>query len=201
MRRYPFRPSITDRLMVKALRKALPPNQRRLFDASLVELLKGEIQYFTDRATNGHILFVAAVLCLYRSLRRIGHSDPAAKAIIRRSLRGLGRKSTAFIIWATCALTRDSFQTIRKYSRDRAKNAYGPTFQISESDIDQGFVSEVHVCGYRTFLARHQALDLTEVLCEWDSVWIDALPNTIAFRRPTTLALGGKSCRFEFRQK
>lgn len=187
--------------MVKNFRKALPRGQRQRFDTALAELLNCEKQYLTDRITNSHILFVASVLCLYRALRSLGIADQVARAIMRRALRRLGRRTTASIIRASFAFAKDPFQTIRKYSGDRAQNAYGPTFRISESDIDGGFVSEVHVCGYRTFLARHHAPGLASVLCEWDSVWIDALPDAIAFTWPTTLATGGASCRFEFRRK
>lgn len=201
MTQYPFQPTLTDRLMVRALRKCLPQSHHQIFNTALLELLNSEGEYLTDRATNSQIMFVATVLCLYRNLRGAGHSDHEARAIIRQSLRGLGKRTTAFLMWFSFLFSRDRLQTIRKYSRMKAQHAYGPSFQFSESDIDGGFVSEVHICGYRTFLARHHALDLTEVLCEWDRVWIEALPKGIAFQRPTTLALGGKSCRFEIRRE
>ena len=201
MKQFPFRPTLIDRLMVKHFRKALPKGQRRHFDSALSDLLVSEKQFLTDPVTNSQILFAATVLCLYRRLRRLGNTDEKARATLRHALCSLGRKTTAFFIRLTFAFARDPLQHIRKYSQDRMHNAYGPSFQIRESEIHGGFVSEVHVCGYRTFLARHHALDLASVLCEWDRVWIDALPDGIAFARPTTLATGGASCRFEFRRR
>lgn len=198
---YPrYRPTFVDRLMVRTIRKTLPNSQRRDFDADLQHILQGEADFLTDKVTAGHILFAAAVLCHYRRQRAAGVPDKVARATLARTLSKLGKTSSKFFIWLYCRFSRDPFAIIQKYSRFKTDMGYGPSFEIDLYEIENGYVSEVQVCGYRTFLARHHALDLTELLCEWDRVWIDALPSSIDFHRPATLGQGGASCRFEFRR-
>lgn len=194
-------PRLLDWLMVRSVRKVLPPAHRSKFNADLADVMASEAAFLTDRVTHGHILFVASVLCVYRGLRRSGLAEEAAKDRIARALCKIGQRTTAAIMWLACALARDKLQTIRTYSRTKSQQAYGPAFRIEDTDNAGGFVSQVHVCGYRTFLRRHHAVEINEVLCAWDKVWIDALPQGIKFTRPSTLASGGQSCRFEFRQK
>jgi len=104
-------------------------------------------------------------------------------------------------MWLSCRFSKDPFATIKSYSGSKAESAYGPTFAMEALDTETGFATVVNLCGYRTFLKRHDALHLLPIFCQWDRVWIDALPAGIQFRRPTTLATGGTACRFEFERE
>lgn len=198
MDQLPFQPTCVDQLMTRAIRNALPRNRRKSFDLQLAEVLESERPFLTDQVTFGHIRFVAGILCLYREFLRGGASKSQTHTKTLATIRNLLRRSLSMLIRLTFLFSRDHMKSVRSYSKFKIVSAYGPSFSLSESEIDGGFVSEVHICGYRTFLARHNALELNALLCEWDRIWIDALPKSIHFERPTTLAQGSNSCRFEF---
>ena len=97
--------------------------------------------------------------------------------------------------------SRDEFEALRRYTKVRGASAFGPSFEIEYVEIEEGFVSEVHACGYSSFLRRHDATLLLDLFCEWDRIWIDALSSKVNFHRPPTQAHGGRTCRFEFRRR
>ncbi|GGA63107.1 hypothetical protein GCM10011499_36870 [Pelagibacterium lentulum] len=199
MKNLAFKPTIIDRLTVHHFRSSLPRQGRSAFDREFALILHNERPFLTDKLTQSHIIFVAAFLSAYRTLRSMGLGNDASKEKLTPALFRLGRRTAAFFTWAGIAMSRNPMQALRRFSETKAQNAYGPSFAVETAAIPGGFVSEVKRCGYRTFLARHDAVDLNSLLCEWDRVWIDALPKSIDFRRPTTLATGCASCRFEFR--
>lgn len=83
----------------------------------------------------------------------------------------------------------------------KAENVYGQSFEIVDCDLENGFVSEESVCGYRTFQARHNTLQLNETPSEWNKVWIEAHLRSVDFRGPTTLATDSSSRKFEIQQR
>ncbi len=200
MQHLAFRPSLRDRLTIRHFRRNLEADQRPAFDDALESVMGLEEPYLSDKTTQGHILFAASVLCTYRVMTSAGTPVPQARAALGDMLARLGRHSMAVIMWLTVRLSRDPFAAVRYYTKEKTTSAYGPSFDIRFEEVEGGFVSEVRRCGYRSFLQRHDALELNELICAWDAVWIDRLPETILFDRPTTLARGCASCRFEFRR-
>ncbi|MEL7217072.1 MAG: L-2-amino-thiazoline-4-carboxylic acid hydrolase [Pseudomonadota bacterium] len=192
--------TVADRIAVRHFRQSLPHAARRAFDVDLDNVLASETEFAIDQATQSHIVFAASALCVYRYRLRENPSKEMAKEAIRRTITSYLKRTTAAMLWLSCVFSKDTFETVRSYTKDKSGPAYGASFDIDYTEIDNGFVSIVKACGYRAFLARHGADELIDVFCEWDKVWIDALPKSVAFRRPTTLAQGGKSCRFEFRK-
>lgn len=196
-----IRPSFIDRLTVSHFRKGLRKAGLHGLDAHLNDILRAEKTFMIDRTTQGHILFGACVLASYRMLRRSGLSEKEAKSTLVPIVCGIGRRTNAAIMWVVCNVTRDPFRQIEKYSRDQLPSHYGQSFEVVHSTTSNGFVSRVTRCGYKSFLSRHRATDLLPVFCEWDKVWIDALPSTIGFKRPQTQADGAESCIFEFQDE
>lgn len=197
----PFRLSVFDRLTIRRFRKSVSHDWRTDFDEGLDSVLLSEAPSITDRTTQGHILFGSCALVSYRVLLRAGLSDHDSKQAVSETLCKLGRRTNSFIMWLTCRLASDPFRAIRNYTRHRIPATYGPSFKILYHEASNEFTSEVVTCGYRSFLLRHHAIELLPLFCEWDKVWIDALPKSIAFSRPQTLAQGERSCRFEFRRR
>ena len=182
--------SLANRLTLRHFRQRLPRSQRASFRAFTNELLTAESDLKPDPVTRGHVVFAAAISVSVQQWQLTGLPRDAAKARTREAVLAYGRWSSAISMWLTEKLAEDPFETISKYSLEKSHSAYGPTFRMS--------TEVVHTCGYRSFLARHDAEDLIDLFCAWDRVWIDRLPKGIGFWRPTTIAKGGKSCRFEF---
>lgn len=196
-----FRPSLADLLTILRFRNAARKLGRDYFYLSLNEILRSETAFMTDRTTQGHILFGACVLATYRVLRASGLGETEAKDTLVTVVCKIGRWTNAMIMWLVCNLSRNPFRTIEKYSKYQIPRQYGESFAVTHLETPEGFVSEVLVCGYRTFLSRHRATELLGIFCEWDRVWIDALPQKIGFTRPQTQALGANSCLFRFENR
>lgn len=196
-----FKPARTDRLTIWHFRQSLPRSRRASFDASLAQALAKEFYDAVEPLTRGHIVIVMCVVCLVEEWQRTGLGRADAKARAAPTIMKLGSRTIRFFMWLIACFSRDPFDSIRRYSEERSSKAYGPSFVIDQVELERGFVSIVSVCGYRTILARHGADDLINLFCAWDRTWIEALPEKIDFRRPTTLAQGHDACRFEFRRK
>lgn len=201
MLQLPFPLSVFDRLIIRRFRKSLPHGWRTDFDAGMSSVLSSEAPLITDGTTQGHIVFGSCVLVSYRVLLRANLSDHDAKKAVSATLCNIGKRTNWFVMWLTCRLAFDPFRAIQNYTKHRIPASYGPSFEILYHEASDEFTSEVVACGYRSFLLRHHATELLPLFCEWDKVWIDALPKSIAFSRPQTLAQGGGTCRFEFRRR
>lgn len=190
-----------DRMAVRHFRSSLPRSLRSEFESALATILSSETEFAVDQTTQSHLIFASVALSSYRIWLREGRDKDDAKAKVRRAARSFLKRSTQLMMRIAYFFAKDPFEVVRKYSVEKPQEIYGPSFEFENAEIEGGFVSIVNVCGFRSFLARHGADELIDVFCEWDRIWIDALPNSIAFDRPTTLAQGGKACRFEFRRR
>ena len=190
-----------DRLTLRHFRKSLPKAARASFDQSFDLVMAAERPFAMDPVTHGHQVIGACALCAYRAWVRQGLAADEAKAKVAGPLTTLGQRTIRLMMWLSFLFSRDVFEALRRYTRERGDTAYGPSFDIRYVELEDGFVSEVHTCGYRAFLMRHDALPLLDLFCEWDRTWIEALPRGIRFHRPPTQAQGGATCRFEFRRR
>lgn len=197
----PYTLTLADRLTRRHFRTTLPRNRRAEFDDRFATVLSSERNFISDRTTHGHIVMLSSALCAYRIWIAEGLDPASAKRAVGMPVSTLWKRSTGLTMWALSVFSKDTFEALRKYTIERTGAAYGPSFEINYLEIDDGFVSEVQTCGFRTFFARHDACELLDLFCEWDRTWINGLPQSIRFHRPPTIAQGGPSCRFEFRRE
>lgn len=98
----------------------------------------------------------------------------------------------------------DPFAAMVDLARSTETDAYGAEFEFRHPvDTDGEFHADVHRCGYHDFLTRHDAPELTPVLCAFDANWIDAIEperDGFVFERTTTIGLGGDFCPFHFKR-
>lgn len=190
--------SLANRLTLRHFRQRLPRSRRSSFSASAHTILNAEWALQPDPVTRGHIVFATALITSVEQWENTGLTREDAKTHTRDTVLKYGGWSSAISMWLTEQLAKDPFETVRTYSLDKSRDAYGPTFKMSTEEEPDSFASIVHTCGYRAFLARHDADGLIDLFCAWDRVWIERLPKGIRFARPTTIAGGAKTCRFEF---
>lgn len=193
--------TLADRLTIRHFRKAVPQDARTRFDHSLDAIVAAERPFVTDAATHTHTIIGACAVSLYRAQISQGCDRARAKAKVRAPMMTLWKRSMRSMMWATSLFSRDVFEALRRYTKTRGANAFGAGFEIDYCETGDGFVSEVKTCGYLRFLERHDARDLLDLFCEWDRIWIDALPKSVRFHRPPTQAQGAATCRFEFRRR
>ncbi len=195
-----FPMTAADRLILRHFRNSLPKHHRTQFDASVADLMETETRFAVDRPSQQHILMGSCAVCAYHQWRAYGLDETAAKTAVGHSITNYSNGVSRFLIWLWYRLSKDPFEATRKYTA-QIDQIYGATFDIAFSELEDGFVSVVKVCGYKTFLARQDAEHLLDLFCEWDRVWIDGIPKGIRFVRPSTIAQGAETCRFEFRRE
>ncbi|KPF90827.1 hypothetical protein IP81_14335 [Novosphingobium sp. AAP83] len=195
-----FPMTAADRSMLRHFRNSLPKHQRTQFDASVANLMETETRFAVDRPSQQHILMGSCAVCAYHQWRAYGLDETAAKTAVGRSITTFSNGVSRLLIWLWYRLSKDPFEATRRYTA-QINQTYGAMFDIAFSELEDGFVSVVKVCGYKAFLARHDAEHLLDLFCEWDRVWIDSIPKGIRFSRPSTIAQGAGSCRFEFRRE
>lgn len=201
MRNPAVRVTVAGRLMMRHFRNSLPKRQRRQFDASVLDLMAADSGFGVDRPSRQHILMGSCVVCAYHRWSAEGLDDSAARKAVGQSIMTFANRTNRMMIGLWYRFSKDPFETTRRYCAQTIGRAYGAVFDIAYVEMPDGFVSVVTVCGYRTFLARHHAEHLLDLFCEWDRVWIDSLPKDIRFARPSTIAQGAQTCRFEFRRE
>lgn len=193
-------PSFADRATIRYFRKKLTRPMRRGYDDRVAEILISESKLAKDPVTLSHQVFAACVISSVEQWQSSGMDRSAAKSTVREAILGHGRQTKAIAVRLTGWFSRDPFTAFARYTEEQTPKAYGPTFEFGFEQDEAQFASVVHTCGYRTILPRHGAEDLIDLFCAWDMAWIEALPKSIQFERPTTLASGGNSCRFEFKR-
>lgn len=196
-----FRPTFLDRITQRRFRNAMPRGQETQFDDILTDILTAEAPFLTDRVTQGHIVFASCVLAAQRVLTRAGCSDEETTRTLRDLICGTGKRSKTIVMLLIQRLSRDPFETYRSYTKHQLPQGYGPSFSFVYDEGDDHFTSQVTTCGFQAFLSRHHATALLPLFCEWDKIWITALPDSIRFSRPYTLATGGPACPFRFERK
>ena len=197
----PYPITSADRLTVSHFRKSLPKPLRADFDESVEAVMTSERPFSTDKVTQGHLIIGACVVSVHRVWMRRRLDPEAAKAKVAVPMSSLWKRSLRIMMRLLSVFSNDEFEALRRYTKDRGASAFGPSFQIEYVEFEEGFVSEVHTCGYSSFLRRHDATLLLDLFCEWDRIWIDALSSKVNFHRPPTQAHGGRTCRFEFRRR
>lgn len=193
-----LRLSWPDRATIRQFRKRAPKTHRAEFGRRLTELMRIEELQSNDPVSLGHAVFAACVISCVEQWQKAGLDRKNAKESVREAVLSHGRRTKAIAIKLTSWLARDPYESFKTHTKRETPKAYGPTFEFGFEESPSQFTSIVHKCGYRTILAKHNAEDLIDLFCAWDMAWIEALPSSISFDRPKTLAKGGKSCRFEF---
>lgn len=98
----------------------------------------------------------------------------------------------------------DPFAAMVAVARAREREDFGSEFVFAHPvDDDDRFFADVHRCGYHEYFSRHNASQLTPVLCAFDTNWINAIDprrHGLTFTRTTTIGLGGPICPFHFQR-
>ncbi|MCP2164779.1 L-2-amino-thiazoline-4-carboxylic acid hydrolase [Goodfellowiella coeruleoviolacea] len=125
-------------------------------------------------------------------------AEPLVSAAFLEPMREPVRQGTR----AALDTAEDPFAVMVSVAKQREHGYFGGAFTfVRSADDDQRYHTDVHRCGYLAVLTAGGAAELGPVFCRFDAAWIDAIdPERHGFRfdRPTTLALGGRSCPFHF---
>src|SRR5262245_8122778 len=121
-----------------------------------------------------------------------------ARTVFQRTLELPWRWGTKIWLW----LARDPVRFLNRWSLARSsQRSYGSSMEFAEEKTDDSVVLVVRRCAYHQFFVDHGEPTLTPVLCMFDRIWmeiIDRSPRPVRTERPSTISMGGDSCRFRF---
>lgn len=157
-----------------------------------------------DAMANHHLAAAHLILAADRALAREGIDAERRRGALAHGMATPGRSAmhiaTRMLLWGRA----DKLKALADYSETRIPPRYGASFEVETAERSADtFVQSITRCAYHDVFTRNGAPELTTIMCAFDKMWIDAIDpakDGVRFERPTTLAEGGKSCRFEFRR-
>ncbi|WP_197284837.1 L-2-amino-thiazoline-4-carboxylic acid hydrolase [Sciscionella sediminilitoris] len=147
-----------------------------------------------------HLRLTALVAAAYQVLlRRMPRPD--ALSLVAEAFHEPMRPYVHDGTRAALDAAEDPFTVITEISRDREENYFGADFSFSRTEDSSRYLVDVHRCFYVHVLGLAGVPELGTVFCDFDTAWISAIDRDrhgVDFRRPTTIARGGTTCRFHF---
>jgi hypothetical protein len=158
-----------------------------------------------DDTSRFHLRLVALVLASYRTLVTVLPPNDTL-ALVRLALIEPGRPWVRRGTAAALDHAPDPLALMVEVSKEREASFYGSGFAFErERDDGQAYLLNVHRCFYHNFFTANGIPELTSIFCDWDTnTWAEAIDPTrhgFGFECPSTLALGGDMCRFQFRRR
>lgn len=159
------------------------------------QLIEEDADLVIDAASRGELGMSAVTLAAYRELEpRVG--DARAKELLSHAF---ARTLAGSMHWLGHQAARGGIDGVEAAWR-RASAAYGPYFEFEFTRPGDGsFEIIVRRCFFRDFMARHDALDVTTVICVMDGNWMSALHpdrDGLVAERTQIMSLGDEACRF-----
>ncbi len=188
--------------------KKLPQSLKQLMDEELMEaknrfvvIFNEESEHIMDEPGQSFQLMCSYMAAYYEKLNSKGLSkekilDLLSESLIKSAGGNYVKWMTRIMLW----IKRDKRKFIEK-STLQSKKTYGSFLDMREENAPKQFTSVITSCGFFDFFNRRGIPELTSIFCKWDDLWAKEINKQncgVRFERPTTIAEGEESCRFEF---
>ena len=155
----------------------------------------------TDEQSTFHLRCGTLVLAAYRVLLDSVPKDDAFEKV-RRAFIEPGRADMLREMAEVMNTGTDPFRNVVTYSKSQEEQFFGSKFTFERvQDDDHAYRVHVHECFYHRFFSENSAPELTQLACDINANWIDAIDpakHGVRFERPSMLGYGGDKCRFYF---
>ena len=155
----------------------------------------------TDLQSTFHLRCGTLVLAAYRVLLVSVPKDDAFEKV-RRAFIEPGRADTFREMAEMMNTATDPFRHLVTHTKSQEEQFLGSTFNFERvQDDDHAYKVHVHECFYHRFFSENGAPELTQLACDINANWIDAIDpakHAVRFERPSMLGYGGDKCQFYF---
>jgi hypothetical protein len=159
--------------------------------------------WIDDEPSRFHLHFMALLLASYRTLVELMPKEEAVALLTRAAIEP-SRTAIQEGVKAALDYAPDPMMVLVDASKQREEYFFGKTFTFERhQDDQQSYILHVKRCFYHQFALANNALELMQILCEWDWIWAKAIEparHGFSFELPTTLGYGSDMCRFCFRR-
>lgn len=173
-------------------------------DALQQELIQENSRFSFMKADAKDHLFVAAlVLATYRTLLQRTSDEAMAIEVVQGSF--MEQLDVFYNVIVPLYITKHDDELARLESALKTHTrVMGDSFDVSFVRSPSGFSAIVRRCFFNDFFeANRSSFLMGPIFCTADNMWKAVLPPAkyIQYKRPSTLAAGGKTCHFMFKCK
>ena len=155
----------------------------------------------TDEQSTFHLRCMTLALAAYRvlldSVPKEGAFEKVRRAFIEPGRADALREMAEMLNTAT-----DPFRHLVTHTKCQEEQFLGSRFKFERvQDDDRAYKLHVHECFYHRFFSENGAPELTQIACDSNANWIDAIDpakHAVRFDRPSMLGYGGDKCQFYF---
>lgn len=150
-----------------------------------------------------HLYVAALVLATYRTLLTRVPEESKAVEVVQGAFMEQLDVFYSFVARMYIVKQDDDLLQLETALKTHTK-VMGESFDVTFVRSPSGFSATVKRCFFNDFFeANRSSFIMGPVFCTADNMWKAVLPPSkhIQYRRPTTLAAGGKNCHFVFKCK
>lgn len=150
-----------------------------------------------------HLFVASLVLATYRALLTRVSEESKAVEIVQGAFMEQLDVFYGLVVRLYIAKKDDELLQLEAALKTHTR-VMGESFDVTFARSPSGFSATVKKCFFNDFFAANRSSFLMgPVFCTADNMWKAVLPPAqhIQYRRPTTLAAGGKNCHFIFKCK
>jgi hypothetical protein len=191
----------TERGFFAMLSQGDGPHLEQVIRSEQTALYESKRGAATDEQHTFHLRCGTLVLAAYRVLQLSVPKDDAFEKV-RRAFIEAGRADTFREMAELMDTAIDPFRDLVTHTKSQEQQFLGSTFNFERvQDDDQAYKVHVNECFYHRFFSENGAPELTQIACDSNANWIDAIDpakHGVRFERPTMLGYGGDKCQFYY---
>jgi hypothetical protein len=177
------------------------PHLEQVIRSDLTALYGSKQGLATDEQSTFHLRCGTLVLAAYRVLQGSVPKEDAFEKV-RRAFIEPGRADTFREMADLMNSATDPFRDLVTHTKSQEEQFLGSTFKFERvQDDDHAYKVDVHECFYHRFFSENGAPELTQLACDINASWIDAIDpakHGVRFERPSMLGYGGDKCQFYY---
>ena len=177
------------------------PHLEQVIRSEVTDLYESKRGLATDEQSTFHLRCGTLVLAAYRVLLVSVSKDDAFQKV-RRAFIEPGRADTFREMAEMMSTSTDPFRDLVAHTKCHEEQFLGSTFKFERvQDDDHAYKVHVHECFYHRFFSENGAPELTQLACDINANWIDAIDpaqHAVRFERPSMLGYGGDKCQFYY---
>ena len=177
------------------------PHLEQVIRSEQTALYESKRGLATDEQSTFHLRCGTLVLAAYRVLLVSVPKDDAFEKV-RRAFIEPGRADTFREMAEMMNTATDPFRHLVTHTKSQEEQFLGSTFNFERvQDDDHAYLLHVNECFYHRFFSENGAPELTQLACDINANWIDAIDpakHGVRFERPSMLGYGGDKCQFYY---
>jgi len=175
----------------------------------MIKLTEQNEARMIDPPSQQWLLLASMILAAYQELLPLVGDKQTGLSILRNAMAAPFKERLTGYIADRFGISQDApeeaFNRIAENFKTRGEERFGKAYTYVQEVQDEGrsFVN-IQKCFFDDFFRANGMSEVTPIFCAMDNLWAEELEKPqygVRFERPTTLARGDDTCRFQFTKK